>query len=334
MNYIIKRLKTVRIKRLFEIIDRCHDKSGKNKLFLFFDMILCMFLYKSGYADYEFLEMYNLKRKQRKNLVTVGKNDKFVKILNPRKYWNLVDDKILFNERFKDYLGRDYMCITDTNYEEFKNFCKNKKSIIVKPIDGTWGNKIEKIEVINKQLKRTFNRLLKNNQLLIEGVADQHKDIAKLHPDSINTIRVISLRNKYGVVSIIGAIIRMGVNHNIVDNFHNGGIYAPIDKETGIINGLATNKKEELIEIHPTTNIKLIGYQLPLWNKILNTTIEAHNMIPELGYIGWDVFVNKNGKVGFIEANQYPGHVLYKQMKTKDGEDILPLFKKALKRKK
>lgn len=333
MNYIIKRLKTVRFKRLFEIIDRCHEKSGKNKLFLFLDIVLCMFLYKSGYADYEFLEMYKLKRKQRKNLVTVGKNDKFVKQLNPRKYRNLIDDKYLFNERFKNYLGRDYMRINNNQYNEFKEFCKNKEYIIVKPIDGTWGNKIEKIKVNYKQLKKIFKRLLRNNQLLIEEVADQHKDMAKLHPESVNTIRVISLRNKYGVVSIIGAIIRMGVNHNIVDNFHSGGIYAPIDMDTGKINGLATNKKEELFSVHPTSKIKLIGYQLPLWDKVLKTTIEAHNMIPELGYIGWDVFVNKKGEIGFIEANQYPGHVLYKQMKTKDGEDILPLFKEALNKK-
>ena len=334
MNYLIKSLKNFKLKRLFDIIDRCHKICGKNKVFLFFDMVMCTFLYKSGYADYEFLEMYRLKRKDRKKLVTVGKNDKLVKELNPNEYWKLVDDKVLFNDRFKDFLGRDYMKLNDDNLSEFEKFVKDKKQIMVKPIADTWGNGIEKIDLKGKDIKKLYKKLVKNKQLLVEGIASQHKDISKIHPDSINTIRVVSVRNKYGVVTIIGAVIRMGTGHNVVDNFHNGGIYAPIDIETGKINGEATNKKEEKITIHPTTGVKLIGYQLPCWDEVLKTTIKAHNMIPELGYIGWDAFVNKEGKVGFIEANQYPGHVLYKQMKMKDGSDILPLFEEALEKRK
>ena len=334
MNYILKRIKNFRFKRMLDVLDRCHEKSGKNKLIMFFDMILCMVLYKSGYADYEFLEMYNLKHKDRKKLVTVGKNNHLVKKLNPKKYWVLVDDKVLFNERFKDFLGRDFIKINKDSYKDFESFVKNKKYIMAKPIADTWGNGVEKIKIDEKKLKNIFNKLIKNNQLLIEDIAVQHKDISKLYSKSINTIRVVSVRNKYGVTSIIGAIIRMGTGDNVVDNFHNGGIYAPIDIETGTICDKATNKKEEYLDKHPTTNVKLVGYKIPCWNKVMDTTIKAHNMIPELGYIGWDVYVSEDGKACFIEANQYPGHVLYKQMKQKDGTDIYPLFIEALNKKK
>ena len=332
MKYIFARLGEFRFKKLFDIVSRCNEKSGKSKFYLFFDMMFCVVLYDCGYADYEFLEMYKLSRKQRRNVVTAGINNKFVKKLNPKENWHLVSDKYLFNKRFKDFLGRDYMLINDKNFDEFKKFVSGKEYIVVKPLAATWGLGVEKIK-ISSDLKKLYNRLLENKQLLVEEVAIQNKDVSKLHKESINTIRVVTIRNKYGVVSVIGSIIRMGTGHNVVDNFHNGGIYAPIDIKTGKICGTAIGKSVDRFEIHPTSKVKLVGYQLPNWDKVIDTAINAHNKMPELGYIGWDVYITSDG-AGLIEANEYPGHVLYKEMKMEDGSDILPLLKGALKKKK
>ena len=332
MRYFFNRIFKFDFKKLFGVINKASKISGKSKLFIFFDIIICGVLYKCGYADYEFLEMYKLSRSKRKNVVTAGINNVYVKKLNPKKYWDLVDNKYLFNERFKNYLGRSFMKLTDNNFDEFKDFVKDKDYVMVKPIADTWGHGIEKVKIDKNNLKRIYNMLLKNKQLLIEEVAIQHKDISKLHAESINTIRLVTLRNKYGVVSIIGAIIRMGTGHNVVDNFHNGGIYCPIDIETGKINGPATGKTNEIFDYHPTTNVKFVGYQLPNWDKVIQRSIEAANLVPELGYIGWDIYITDND-AAFIEGNQYPGHVLYKLMKMKDGSDILPIFKESMKKK-
>lgn len=331
MKYLFGRIFKFNFKKLNKIINNCSKKSGKSKVFIFFDMIICALLYRCGYADYEFLEMYSLSRKERKNVVSAGTNNIFVKKLNPKENWKLVDDKVLFNERFKKYLGRDFMKIDGNNLEQFKSFVKGKDYIMVKPIAATWGKGVEKVKV-SGDLKKLYDKLLNNNQLLVEDIAVQHKDISKLHPDSINTIRIVTIRNKYGVVSIVCSIIRMGTGHNVVDNFHNGGIYCPIDIKTGKICGTAINKDGKRFSVHPTSKVKLIGYQIPNWDKIIQTTIDAHNMIPELGYIGWDVYATKDG-AGFIEGNEYPGHVLYKELKQEDGTGILPILKNALEKR-
>ena len=332
MRYLLNRLNKLNFKKMFEIVNNCSKKSGKSKIIIFFDMIWCALAYKCGYADYEFLEMYSLSKIERKNVVTAGINNVFVKRLNPKENWCLVDDKYLFNERFKDFLGRSFMKITGDNFDEFKSFVKDKEYIMVKPIAATWGLGVEKVKVTG-DLKKLYDKLLSNNQCLVEEIAVQHKDIAKLHKDSINTIRIVTIRNEYGVVSIVCSIIRMGTGHNVVDNFHNGGIYCPIDIKTGRINGSAISKGGERYEVHPTSKVKLIGYQIPNWDKIIDTVIKAHNLIPELGYIGWDVYVTEKG-AGFIEGNEYPGHVLYKEMKQENGLGILPVLKEALVRKK
>lgn len=328
MRYLFTRIFKFNFKKLFKIINDCSKKSGKSKFFIFFDMIRCAILYKCGYADYEFLEMYSLSKKERQTAVSAGMNNVFVKKLNPKEYWKLVDDKVLFNERFKDFLGRDFMKITGDNLDEFESFVKEKDYVMVKPVAATWGKGVEKVKITG-DLKKLYDRLVENNQLLVEDIAIQHKDIAKLHKDSINTIRIVTIRNSYGVVSIVCSIIRMGTGHNVVDNFHNGGIYAPIDIKTGKICGTAIDKNGNRYKVHPTSNIKLIGYQIPNWDKVIETTIKAHNLIPELGYIGWDVYVTEEG-AGFIEGNEYPGHVLYKELRQEDGTGILPVLKEAL----
>ena len=44
-------------------------------------MIGCFFKYQAGYADYIFFEMYNLSKKERKTILTRGKNNSYVKRL-------------------------------------------------------------------------------------------------------------------------------------------------------------------------------------------------------------------------------------------------------------
>lgn len=62
--------------------------------------------------------------------------------------------------------------------------------------------------------------------------------------------------------------------------------------------------------------------------------ISAAEEIKELGYIGWDVCVGPK-KPCLIEANQYPGHVLYKMINYNGVYGgIDPIFKEALNKRK
>ena len=53
---------------------------------------------------------------------------------------------------------------------------------------------------------------------------------------------------------------------------------------------------------------------------------EACFVVPQMGYIGWDVGFSDKGPV-FVEANEYPGHDIYQLPEhTKDGKGMWPLF--------
>ena len=96
-------------------------------------------------------------------------------------------------------------------------------------------------------------------------------------------------------------------NNDFRDNYHNGGICCMVDMATGKIITNGKSSKENIIIKHPTTNVKFKGQTLPHVADAVNMVIKAAKVIPEVGIVGWDVFVNEKGP-GIIEGNNYPSY--------------------------
>lgn len=328
MKYLIRRILKLDYKRFFTVIKRLHKKTGKNSIYLFFDVVICGLKYKAGYIDYELFEMYDLNRRQRATILTRGRNDEFVKKYNDRSYRKLFDNKWLFNQKFKKFAKRDFMLLDETNEKEFNEFIKGKEFIIAKPINATHGDGIMKI----KPDKNTYKKLMKTDSKLIEDYIIQDKKMAKLNPSSINTLRIVTLYSE-GVSTIICTYLRVG-NNRIVDNFNGGGMVVPVNTDTGIIEYNAIDKAGNIYEKHPTTGTKFIGFKIPQFEEAKKVCLEASKVIPEVGYVGWDVGISVKGPC-IIEGNDYPGHDIYNlPIHRTDGIGVLPDFKKRMERKK
>lgn len=326
IKYLFKRLVNMNFKQLFETIDKVSKKTGKNKFVIFVDIIGCGIKYGAGYMDYNLFEMYNLNAKQRKTIVTRGINNNIVKKYNNPAYIKYFNNKLLFNQMFNDYLLRDWLEVTNKNFDEFERFIKKHKEIIVKPLDQACGKGVEKIKVDKNNVKEVYNNLLETKRTLVEEVAVQCKEISSLHPSSINTMRIVTLNQK-----IVAGYLRIGNNENVVDNFNHDGLAAPINIKTGTIDYVAIDKKGNLYKNHPITNEKILGFKIPKWNEIKEFVIKVSNKIPEMGYVGWDVSLKTKGPF-LIEANEFPGHDIYQLPPHRtDGIGMLPIFKEAMK---
>ena len=99
--------------------------------------------------------------------------EKSVNTNNCKEYFKYFNDKALFNEKFNEYLKRDWIYLTDDNFEDFNSFLKNKKDIIVKPTVGSCGKGVEKIKVSEWKPIDLYKKLLEENQRLVEEVAVQ-----------------------------------------------------------------------------------------------------------------------------------------------------------------
>ena len=323
-KYLIKRILKMNYKQFFDTIDEVHSKTNKNKLSIFIDIINCGIKYQAGYIDYNLFEMYNLTKEERKTIITRGINNEILKKYNDQSKAYIFEDKALFNKLYDKYLNREWIYLKD-NLEDFKKYLKNKKEIIVKPLSLSCGKGVEKIKVSDYEPEELYNHLIKTERFLVEDVAKQNKEISKIYPESVNTVRIVTLNKK-----VVAAFIRFGNLGNVVDNFNHDGMVTTINIETGIVEYPALDKKKNIYEIHPYTNEKIIGLQIPMWDKVKELCIEACSVTPEIGYIGWDVCVGEKEPC-LIEGNDFPGHDLYQlPIHRKDGIGLLPIFKKAM----
>jgi glutathione synthase/RimK-type ligase-like ATP-grasp enzyme len=330
LGYLVNRIKNMSYKRLFDTVNDVHKETGKNKVSIFLDIVHCGLKYQAGYMDYKLFEFYNLNSKQRKTIITRGINNSIVKKYNDKKYYYIFDNKVAFNKRFNKYLQRDWLEITNTeeNFNEFKEFIKKHPEIVIKPVDGTCGKGIEKIKVSEKNARKTYDDLIETNRCLVEEVAVQCKELSKLHPSSINTIRMVTLRNE-----LVAAYLRIGNKGHVVDNFNSEGLVAPINIETGIIDYPAIAKAGGTFEKHPMTNEDIIWFQIPKWPRVKRYIEKASKEVPQIQYIGWDVCLGENGPF-LIEGNPFPGHDIYQLPAHRtNGMGMLPRFKEVMNRK-
>ena len=329
IKYIFKRIFKMNFKNYFSIIDDLHKKTGKSKIYFLIDTIMCGFKYQAGYMDYHLFEMYKMNSKERETVLTRGKSNDIVKKYNNKEYIKYFEDKGLFNEKFKKYLNREYIILDANNYDNFKTFVQGKLEVIVKPLAGTCGGKgVEKIKVNNKKIKELYKQLIEHKQLLIEEVAVQNEEMAKLHPSSINTVRISTLNQK-----VVAAFLRIGNNNNVVDNLNHEGLICPVELEDGIIKYPAYDKTYTTYYEHPITHKKLVGFKIPMWEEAKKMCIEASKEIKEVGYVGWDVCIGKE-KPFLIEGNDFPGHDMFQLPAHREGNiGVYPRFKKAMEEK-
>ncbi len=310
----------------FDMVNKVHEKTGRNKVFLFADMVHCGLKYQAGYVDYDLFEMYNMTEKERATVITRGINNSLIKKYNDPEKRKIFHNKELFNERFDKYLKRDWLLINEGKFEEFKDFVSKHPIFIAKPTDLACGLGVDKVDSEDKDLKELFDKLLTNKQFLLEEPVVQCEEIAAIHPDSVNTLRVITLKGK-----VVVAYLRIGNKHFHVDNFNHEGLAAPVDIHDGIIKYKALKKSGELYTEHPVTGVPIVGFKIPRWDEVVRFCETAAKEIPEVGYVGWDVCVMPDD-ICFIEANEFPGHDIYGLPPHRDkNEGLLPQFMEALK---
>ncbi len=325
LKYLLKRIFNMDFKRFFRVINAIHVKTKKNRIILFFDIVWCGLRFQAGYLDYQLFEMFNLNNKERKTIITRGINNEFVKKYNDPNYTKYFNNKVLFNEKFKNYIGRDWLLLDDSNYEKFNNLLKKHQKLIAKPINLQCGKGIILIKNSNDN-KKIYQELLNNKQLLVEEVLEQIKEISDLHPTSINTLRVVTINKK-----VVTAYIRIGNKNNVVDNFNNDGMAAPINIETGKVEFPAIDKFDHLYYKHPLTNSNIVGLVIPNFKEVVSLCEKASLVIPQVLYVGWDVCVGPK-QLYLIEGNEFPGHDIYQlPPHRKNNTGLLPVFKEAMK---
>ena len=273
----------------------------------------------AGYVDYRVFKMYNLNNIQRSTYITRGINNKYVTKLNNTQKLDKIDNKIYFNTNFNEFLGREWINLNNITVKEFGDFFKRHKDIIVKVVDGTCGKGVDKYtykEDIN--IEELYNLLKQNGQVLIEECVKQHDKLQELSPNSVNTVRVVTIR-KEGKVYIPFVGLRIG-NGKHVDNFNSGGLLAVVNDD-GKITKPAIDKAGNIYTKHPITNVDIIGFEIPNFERVKEVAKKCAMKVEDANYVGLDVVATNEGAV-ILELNPFPGHDLYQSEVHLDEDKI------------
>lgn len=312
---------------LFRTVGTVHKLTGKNRLGLLADVVNCGLRYGAGFNDYLLCEFYNLTPEQRATYVTRSVNNSMVERFNNRDFYHFFDYKAEFYTKFGDYIGREWLDFSQADREAFRQFAEGREAMMVKPADGTGGKGVEKLLLKDyPDLDKLYDKLKQDRIGVVEEVLAQHPDLDALNPGSINTLRMVTIRNESGG-HILYAYLRIGNSDQAVDNLHSGGMFTPVDLETGKVLYPAYDKARNTYEKHPRTGAVIQGTQIPMWERAKAMCLEAAERIPEMRYVGWDIAITPDRPV-LVEGNNLPGYdFLQMPPHTPDKIGMLPRFR-------
>ena len=233
-----------------------------------------------------------------------------------------------FAEVFRPYLGRKVYAYDHPSYEEFLKITEGQKCMVFKPRVASKGHGFIKLTLHESEEKdrEIYDRLAKEPDGVLEEYLAQHPDMAAFHPDSVNTVRILT-SVKDGIPHILCAIMRIGVEGN-VDNWSQGGITVGIDTGTGKLCTNGADVKGNIYTRHPVSGIVFKGYQIPGWENIKDVCLKAALVVEDMQSIGWDVAVKEDGEAALIEGNHGPSAMLMQEPFADEGigllENILP----------
>lgn len=306
LRYIARMLSGVRFDKLNHMLEVVKEKSGQNKVYTFFDILVCAARYGAGYYDYVMFGFYDMNHAQRDTYLTRVRNKRVQDIMNPHESCDEMDDKLLFNKIFADYIGREALNGETATVEQLDTFLQGQDAIFAKINHGDCGRGVEKLYVKDfSDTKAMLDYIQEKKLYVLEHVLRQHPDMARLHPQSVNTMRILTDRVD-GVTHIAYITVKMGCGEGVCDNSGQGGILCRVDPETGKIISPATDDYFHVYDKHPDTGVELMGYQLPMVPEAIELAKKAAEVFPKVGHTGWDIAITPYGPA-IIEGNDFPG---------------------------
>ncbi|NEE04091.1 sugar-transfer associated ATP-grasp domain-containing protein [Phytoactinopolyspora halotolerans] len=150
--------------------------------------------------------------------------------------------------------------------------------------------------------------LVQKRPLIVEEGLEQHPKQSALYPDTVNTIRALTMIdvNNGHRPFIAMAVQRIGTRRSEpADNWSRGGLSARVDLDTGQL-GRATRlpvrDEVEWFDAHPDTGAPIAGVEVPYWPQIRDLVLHSARVLSFMEYIGWDIVVTPDGPV-VLEAN-------------------------------
>jgi len=306
------------------------SEENYNTKFLWPKIIYNSLKYNVSILEYFQFGFYNSKTSNKKNWAGTGYMYEYQLIMNPKDKRSILEDKIQFHKLYKKYIKRfsaDLRSIkSDSNILE-NILQKTNGKIVLKLSTGQVGKEVKIFDAKSFEPMELIKKMESEGYDLIEEYIDQHSKMSELSSSGVNTVRIITQLFSNNQVDILGARLRITVN-SPVDNMAAGNLAAPIDINSGQINGPAVYSditKDDEIK-HPVTGVTIPCFAIPYWNETVQMAKDSALAFPQNKSIGWDIAITDNGPE-LVEGNHNWCKLLW-QLPVKKG--LKPVLDKYL----
>jgi hypothetical protein len=295
-------------------------KEGISRIRLILDMTDSVIRYNIAPLDYFYFRFYALSRVSRDSYAGTGYMYEYQKKMNPPGSRQVLADKKLFLDHYRDIIHRKFLTAENLNsHPELLAQIKKSASgrVVLKNSLGQVGAEVEIFDSSEKNTDEVLTHMRNQRYDLLEQYVVQHRKLMELSPSGLNTVRIVTQLHN-GKVVILAARLRISVN-SPVDNMAAGNLAAPLDIDSGIVMGPAvySDITKQDCEIHPVTGIQITGFAVPYWTQIIELVSQAALRASGNKSIGWDVAVTDQGPE-LIEGNHNWCKLLW-QLPVKSG---------------
>lgn len=279
------------------------DRSPEEKQRIIADMIAIGKQY--GFAPSEYL-LYDFEHKTPEEKHTYISDKEHLAIcrrLNSAESERLLDNKYETYTRFRPFFNRELCFVLPDDPAEFLVFAQRHNKLFIKPNEDWGGMGSALVNTADYSDPRAlFDDLIRQfpDGFLAEECMKNAEPFYSLHPTSLNTVRVPTIKLQSGV-KIVHPFVRIGCGNAVVDNAASGGIMGLVDPDTGIVT-LASNEANEFFNVHPDTGVPVVGMQIPEWDKAVEIAKQLADVLDGLYYCGWDLAYTTRGWV-MMEGN-------------------------------
>lgn len=254
------------------------------------------------------------------------RNGDFILLYNDRKFYPLVDNKVICKERLLQQ-GLPVPALIGVieamhQISHVNEFLGDYTEFVIKPARGSGGDGILVITgrqggyfidadgrmveqyTLEHHLTNVIGGLYslggQTDVAMIETLVHFDPAFSRLTYHGVPDIRVIVYKG-YPVMAMSRLPTRL--SHGKA-NLHQGAIGVGIDLGTGItVGGVSGNS---VVSEHSDTGAPVAGFQIPEWGKILLMSARCYEAV-ELGYLGVDIVLDRDLGPLILELNARPG---------------------------
>ena len=271
------------------------------------DVIWCTIRYGASPNNYKEFNFRELTSKERDTYVTHGLSQKIIKRYNDPSYIDIFEDKTKFAKHFSAFFGRKWISTEGLTKDRLNDFIDSVgERLIVKPACEAQGEGI--IVYSHVDVEEAWSKIQNMPKAILEEWIQQHEVLNTVYSDAVNCLRIITLY-KDGKTHFLAGGMTWG-NGMKIANASASGIVSPVNFNTGKLDKPAADFYGNCYRNHPITKENLIGIKIPYWKETVRMLREAATVVPEVGYIGWDIAITPAGPI-IIEGNTTPGYKYY-----------------------